>query len=663
MLYSSGIIEQGTVLQYTKKVDIWALGVLTFYMIFHDYPFSPRKPITLQQYMGGEDFPFPKSRLPEISKACKSFIKAAMAPDASERLSAKQATENEWLMRPDLQIVEMASLRIKTEKLPDNISTEVSQEVLKPLRKHDSNNGNAYPPGGNVRADVPPNSSESSTRKESTAVKFDPSETRTDSPSYEHAMQLQLKELQSLHSQGMEHFAIEQHNPQILEISPQISISPSLLEIEKATNSMQHTIWKLTPLLRRTSFNPQKFPRKAAVKKNHRGRWVIVRLPQNSPQILPQPRPKHKPGCSDSFKVEAHYRTMAELGQRLHEHGDYNAAQSHLELAASGLQKALGPTHVEFFEALYWLGHNHYELCHYQTAEVVYSEVAAGLTEILGTSDRKTLNSLHAIGLARSKQGKYREAELVFRSAFQGMEQNSDKHDQGLVRTLFQIGLTLYKQGNSEEAEPFFQDALNRRDFLLGPGAADTIECAFWLGRALFDLKNYHESEEAFRQSITRRQDSRDMSTNHWLGLAMYCQGKYKQAILFLRRAFSLRNAKCGEHDLDTLCSSYWLGLAYYYQARYAEAEPLLFQALSGMKKRTRLPGVPNQDTLDCRCWYEEVLQLQGKNEMAELARQNILQDHSILFGPECPNRLLTVRRWVRSLEPQKKFLGANSGF
>jgi tetratricopeptide (TPR) repeat protein len=232
------------------------------------------------------------------------------------------------------------------------------------------------------------------------------------------------------------------------------------------------------------------------------------------------------------------------------------------------------------------------------------------------------------------------------------------------VRTIFQIGFTLYKQGKSEEAEPFYQDALNRRNFLLGPGAADTIECAFWLGRALFDLKNYHESEEAFRRTITRRQDSRDMSTNHWLGLAMYCQGKYKQAILFLRRAFSLRNAKCGEHDLDTLSSSYWLGMAYYYQARYVEAEPLLFQALSGMKKRTMFPRLPNQDMLDCLCWNEEVLQLQGKNEMAELARRDILRDHRIVLGLDYPNPnpLLTVRGWVRSLEPQEKFLGANSG-
>lgn len=784
MLYPPGTHGQRTGLQYTEKVDIWALGVITFYMIFHDYPFYPGKSITLQQYMQGEDFSFPTSRLSEISKACKSFIKAAMAPDALERLSAKQATENEWLMRPDFQLAEMASVKIKKENLPGSILTDGSQEALEPVQEHtydDSNNDDISPTSGNIRTDVLPNSLESSTRKESTAVNFDPSETRIDSPSYEHAMQLQLKELQSLHSQGVQHFrqndfkkaefmllqaakgrrklrglkyqetrnsyhclgvlyyhmskysqakrlfqcvleyqenfygpknastlksrywigvltiregnnqeglstlqqveevqkdvlgpnhpetllslsAIEQHKPQILGIPPQNS--PRLLEMDKATSSMQQTIWKLTPpLLRRSSPHPPEFPRKATVKfpfmSNGRKIALIVRLPQKSPQLLPQLPSKFKPECSDSSKVECHYRTMAELGQRLHGQGDYNAAQSHLELAASGLQTALGPTHVDSLDALYWLGRNQYELCHYQTAEATFRQVANGLTESLGTSDRKTLNSLHAVGLSLSKQGNYREAEFVFRSALQGLEQKSDKYGQDLMHTLFQIGFTLYKQRKSKEAEPFLQDALNGREFLLGRGADDTIECAFWLGCALFDLKNYQESEQAFRRTLTPRQDPRDMAASHWLGVAMYCQEKYEQATSFLHRAFSLRNAKCGEYDLDTLSSSYWLGLAYYHQARYVEAEPLLSQALSGMKK---LSGLPDQDTLGCLFWYGEVLQVQNKYEMAELAQQELLRGHMILFGLEYPKGLLTIKRWVGSLEPQEKFLGAKSG-
>ncbi|KAJ5669167.1 hypothetical protein N7462_010237 [Penicillium macrosclerotiorum] len=66
---------------------------------------------------------------------------------------------------------------------------------------------------------------------------------------------------------------------------------------------------------------------------------------------------------------------MAELGQRLHGQGDYNAAQSHLELAASGLETTLGSIHADSIDALYWAGRNQYELYHYQTAEATFSKV------------------------------------------------------------------------------------------------------------------------------------------------------------------------------------------------------------------------------------------------------------------------------------------------
>ncbi|KAJ5669166.1 hypothetical protein N7462_010236 [Penicillium macrosclerotiorum] len=171
MLYSPSINNQNDVLHYTEKVDIWALGAITFYMIFHDYPFSPWKSITLHQYMQGEAFPFPKSRPSEISKACKSFIKATMAPDASQRLSAKQATENEWLMLADFQLAKTASVKIKKENLSDSISTERLQEVLEPMQKctSDGSNNDNISAGGNIRKHILPNNPESSAKTAETA--------------------------------------------------------------------------------------------------------------------------------------------------------------------------------------------------------------------------------------------------------------------------------------------------------------------------------------------------------------------------------------------------------------------------------------------------------------------------------------------------------------
>lgn len=785
MLYLSGLNDHDHMFQYTEKVDIWALGVMAFYMVSHEYPFSPRRPTSLQQYIQGEDLPFPKSPRSEISEACKSFIKAALAPNVSERLSAKQATENEWLRRADFLSAEMTGLKIKEDNCPGNAPTEVSPSALVPVQEPTLNDSKDYTTSSSRearQAHVLFSSPGPSHGKKSSspARKSDRAKSLLDSSFDEDPIEKQLKELQSVHSLGVQNFrqsdfkkaesmlrwaaqgrkklrglkhqetrnsyhclgvlyyhmaryseakqlfqwvleyqerlfgpkgistlksrywigvltsregynkegmsmlqqvmhlqkdilgpshpdtllsrsAIEEHKPRILAILSQkpSSSRPLEAETEKATSSMQTSIFGLEPLLRRPATGAKRAS-KAPWKENglygSYTRYIIVRLPISFPKLVR----KSKPNDSGSSKVETHYRTMAELGQRLHGQEYYNAAQGHLELAVSGLQETLGPRHADSLDALYWLGRNQYELLQYQSAETIFREVLHGLIESLGNSDRKTLNSLHAIGQALSKQGKYREAELNFRSAFQGLEKISNVHDQGLVHTLFQIGLNLYMQGHSKEAEPILQDALNRRDYLLGSRAADTIECVFWLGCVLFDLKRYSESEECFRRSCTLRREITDMATSHWLGLAMYCQGKYEQAIPFLHRAFSLQNDRLGKHDLNTLKSSYWLGLAYYHQAEYAQAEHLFSQGITGLETRF---GLMNEDTLDCLCWYAEVLQEQEKDELAKWVRRELTRGHMLLFGLESPRSLLMIKKWVFSREPQDKFLGADKFF
>ncbi|KAJ5669494.1 hypothetical protein N7462_010564 [Penicillium macrosclerotiorum] len=785
-VYLTGMNNKDTMNSYTNKVDIWALGIITFYMVFLDHPFDPEDISVQQQYMQDGNFPFPKPRSKIISSDCKSFIKAAMARHASERLSAKEAMETAWLRQGEFHLTRTLSMQIKEEKLRCSEIEEFHETLLPvqerpsllpvqerpsllplPLQKEssplsDSDNHNLSPATNkNVQAYVLPYRG-LSTRKESTAVKSESSETQTVSSSYEGTKQLELRKWLNLHKKGVESFqnhefktaefylrraaegreklltlddrdtrtsydllgityyymsryseakrvfqklfeyrseahgsncvstlrsryrvgamTIREGNyPEGLSILQQVvetqkcvlgvfhpHTSSTLHEIEeinaqidKATSSMQQMIWDRAPLLQRSSRQFRLFPRTAAVKIRgliqNRAANVRVLLPHNSPKLLPKPKQ------GGSTKIETHYRTMAELGQRLHGQGDYNTANNYLEVATEGLQKCLGPTHADSLDALYWLGRNQFELFHYEAAEHLFSEVADGFSKSLGSTSRKTLDSLYALGLALSKQRKYSEAEKVFRSALRELEHKSDKYDQCLVHTSFQIGFTLYKQGNSGEAEPILEETLTRQRLLLGPGAEETIECAFWLGCVLFDLEKYSDSEEAFwhayRRTFTTGKGTRSMTTSHWLGLSMYYQKKYKKAMIFLNQAYSRRYSKYGEYDLDTLCSTYWLGLAYYRQARYADAEPLLFQAQNGIKTRF---GPSNQDTLDCLYWYEKVLQAQKKAEMAELAQQELIQGYMVFFSLEYPASLLTIQWWIESLQPQEKFFGAN---
>lgn len=591
MLYPFGMNGDDTFSHYTEKVDIWALGVITFYMIFHDYPFTPKKPIGLLQYIQGAELPFPKSTRSGISQGCISFIKATMAPDASNRLSAKEVTESEWLTHTDSPLKEMASLQITESKVSDGASAEKLPTQGPRLEVANNGNGISRTSANMPASDIMAWNEESSTREGFTSSKSKLSLTRSfqiESLSPSDGVQLQLKELQSLHTQGVQ-FSRENNwnraqsmlwqaalgrkkllglkhsdtrnsyhclgivyyhmsnyskakqlfqwlleaqeklygsrhqstlksrywiglllrrdgNPdegmdilhsvvklqqdvlgpnhpetlltlseivqmpnQPLELqkspSPQISTSSQLSEMEKATEFMQNCIGELKSIL--SEFSPQH------PKLRH---TVVVRLPRSLPCLLPTPKLDN----SHSSKLKIHYRTMAELGQRLHGQGGYYVAQSHLKLAANGLREALGRAHTETLETLYWLGRNHYEMCHYRTAEDLFCEVTEGFTNSLGKSNRKTLNALHATGIALSKQGKYIEAESVFRSALNTFNQSYYRFDRDLLRSLFQLGFVLAKQKKFELAQPILSKVHNTLNHSLGPGNEETMECDYW---------------------------------------------------------------------------------------------------------------------------------------------------------------------------------------
>ncbi|KAJ5928178.1 hypothetical protein N7466_007134 [Penicillium verhagenii] len=159
-------VEDKTELQYTEKVDMWALGVIVFYMVFHSYPFPHDKPWSLLGYMQGADLSFPKSPLSEISEDCKNFIKAALFRDASGRLAAHEATGEAWLVRSDSPVSEPAGLQRTEAKVT---STKNPQKTVKTPQKTPAkifNDVNQPIAGGNPQMHAP-NILEPSTQKDS----------------------------------------------------------------------------------------------------------------------------------------------------------------------------------------------------------------------------------------------------------------------------------------------------------------------------------------------------------------------------------------------------------------------------------------------------------------------------------------------------------------
>lgn len=701
-----------------------------------------------------------------------------MAPEASKRLSAKEATQNDWLRRTDVPLAEMKSLSITEGSLPGVASKQDLREALKPAPKEVGNRlsrekieeANASAENSDwFTADDGSEAEEQSNPQVRQHLSFQPSvlslgpQGLTEGTSKKFLVsphnqglqffredKLEEAELLALHNEGVQFFrqdkwkeaeamlqtAVEKRNQllglvhqdtrnsyhclgvlyyhmakysqakhlfhlvlkaqlkiygpknsstlkshywvgvlemregnyekgqsilqrvastqkevlgsnhpdTLLSISesqwqpPQPPISPQLLEMNKATITMKKTIQNLLRgLLKR---QPRSGPRKRI--------RICVRLPPISPKITTNDEPK----LSASSIVEAHYRTIAELGQILHGQTDYVGAREHLKKAVSGLQEALGPTHVDSLDALYWLGRNEYSQGQYKSAGEMFREVADGRRASFGLSNKSTLQSLNALGKALIPQRKWVDAEAVLRDAASGWEQMDSMHYEDSGQSFMLLGVALYKLAKIEEAEKFLW-AATQQIFNVGAKSQTMYSAALWLGIALFDQLVHTKSEKAFRWAVTASRDDEELSeSSFWLARVMCKQKKHEKAEQLFRFIFEERSIRLGKDAPGTLESSYWLGYECHHTNEYAEAEARLFQALVGWRKSF---GLSNSNTQCCLYRYGKALQAQQKYELAEKAFIELLEAKTLAFGLNHEETLNSLVALAISLEFQGK--------
>lgn len=94
-------LSQGSPNNYSNLVDIWSLGCLVYVLLTSHLPFNGKtQPQMFQKIKSGEYHESPLNSY-KISAAGRDFLKCCLQVDPSQRITAEQALQHEWLAEVD----------------------------------------------------------------------------------------------------------------------------------------------------------------------------------------------------------------------------------------------------------------------------------------------------------------------------------------------------------------------------------------------------------------------------------------------------------------------------------------------------------------------------------------------------------------------------------
>lgn len=79
-----------------KKVDMWAVGVIAYYMFSHEYPFWGSKS-KIEAKIKKCEYSFNANIWKTVSKSAKKFIAGLLEIDVDKRFTARDANNSEWI--------------------------------------------------------------------------------------------------------------------------------------------------------------------------------------------------------------------------------------------------------------------------------------------------------------------------------------------------------------------------------------------------------------------------------------------------------------------------------------------------------------------------------------------------------------------------------------
>jgi len=83
---------------YSKSVDLWSIGIITYYLLCGYHPFQARDSATFFEEVTNARVKFENRFWKNVSEDAKDFIRALLTLDPSKRLTAEAALKHKWIV-------------------------------------------------------------------------------------------------------------------------------------------------------------------------------------------------------------------------------------------------------------------------------------------------------------------------------------------------------------------------------------------------------------------------------------------------------------------------------------------------------------------------------------------------------------------------------------
>ena len=354
--------------------------------------------------------------------------------------------------------------------------------------------------------------------------------------------------------------------------------------------------------------------------------------------------------------VEASIRHT--LGNTYRNIGDFDSAQTHLELAQKIRSEKLGEQDTDTLSTMDGLARVYWRQGRYDKAQSLFTKTVEGRQQVLGAKDAGTLSSMNGLAVLYFSQGRYDKAESLYEKILAINRVLLGEED---VSTLLFMGnlATVYRfQGRYEEAEPLYEKAIEHERRLLGSEHPDTLYSVNGLAMLYIAQGLYEKAEPLLLYvleigSLVLGAEHPDvLFSMNGLAILRTAQGRYDDAEALLADALDMGTLTLGAEHPSTLASMDSLARLYREKALYEESES---RFESTLEARRWVLGAEHPDTLDSAHGLGRLYTTMGRHAEAERLLTETLASRRRVLRDKHPDILDSIKGLIELYEAWNK--------